>query len=219
MRPFITITFFLFLSQLTFGQDRQYLQQIHDSANKLVASFWGQRNFDRYIRLDRERSRYFGRQTDMRASFQKSINFYPNSYRFDYYVVHPAFRGDTARIEFTLDSTGGLQVLSGPEGLYQPGELDSLITIPKTRAIASAKDSGLIKGKGKWKITLEWVETDPMTLDLKPNSTLQQFVQGHYCWAVTSTFKEPYREGCFVYSKRIYYFDVVSGRFVTKKDI
>ena len=155
----------------------------------------------------------------MRASFDKEINFTPNSFRFDYIVVHPAFRGDIAHIEFTLDSTGKLEVGFHPEGLYQPGDLNNLKTITKAQAIASAKDSGLIKGKGKWKVTLGWIETDPSELDLKPNSTLQQFIQGHYCWVVTSTFNRPYREGCFVYSTRVYCFDIITGKFIDKKDI
>ena len=219
MRHLITISFLLIFSSSTLGQDTQYLKSIRDTADKLVSSFWGQDNFKKYIKLDKENSRYFGRETNMRASFNKKLNFSPNSFKFKYFVIHPTFHGDTARIEFTIDSTGKLEIFYHPEGLYQPGDLNLLKTITKARAIEKAKSLGLTKGKSKWTVSLEWIETDPATLDLKPNSTLQDFIQGHYCWAVKSTLKKEYREGCFIYSYRVFYIDIISGNLIDKKDI
>ena len=219
MRHITIILLLLFYSTLSFGQDKEYLQQIRDTAAKLVISFWGQDNFDKFIKLDKKKSRYFGRETNMRAAFDKDINFNPNSFRLHYNVIHPVFRGDTAQIDFTLDSTGKLQIFFQPQGLYQPGDLNSLKTISKAQAISKAKDLGLTKGKAKWTVSLEWVETDPATLDLKPNSTLQDFIQGHYCWSVKSTLTKAYREGCFVYTYQVYYIDITSGKIIDKKEI
>jgi hypothetical protein len=209
----------LLSSIFSIGQDRQYLQLIKDTADKLVISFWGQDNFAKYIKLDKKKSKYFGRETNMRASFDKDINFNPNSFRFHYDVIHPAFRGDTAQIDFTLDSTGKLQIFYQPEGLYQPGDLNKLRTISKLQAIEKAKSFGLTKGKTKWTLSLEWIETDPATLDLKPNSSLQDFIKGNYCWAVKSTLSKVYRDGCFVYTYRVFYIDIISGALVNKKDM
>ena len=219
MRHFIIISLLLFSSIFSFGQDRQYLKIIRDTADKLVASFWGQDNFDKFIKLDKEKSKYFGPETNMRASFNKNINFNPNSFRFHYNVIHPAFRGDTAKIDFTLDSTGKLEIFFQPLGLYQPGDLNLLKTISKSQAIEKAKTLGLTKGKAQWTISLEWIETDPSTLNLKPNSTLQDFIKGHYCWAVKSTLTKIYSEGCFVYTYRVFYIDIISGNLIDKKDI
>ena len=219
MRHITIILLLIISSTLSFGQDKQYLQLIKDTADKLVISFWGQNNFDKYIKLDKTKSKYFGRETNMRASFDKEINFNPNSFRLHYKVIHPAFRGDTAQIDFTLDSTGKLEIFFQPKGLYKPGDLNLLKTISKSQAIEKAKASGLAKGKSKWTVSLEWIETDPATLDLKPNSTLQDFIKGHYCWAVKSTLTKAYHDGCFVYTYRVFYIDIISGDIIDKKDI
>lgn len=192
---------------------------MHDTADKLVASFWGKENFQKYIKLDKENSRYFGIKSNMKSSFNSNPNFNPNSFKFKYNVFHSAFHGDTARIEFTLDSTGKLEIFFQPKGLYQPGNLDSLKTISQKEAIVIAKKLGLAKGKGKWTTSIEWKETDPTTLNLKPNSTLLDFIKGHFTWAVKSTLEKNYSKGCFTYKKQVYYIDIVTGNLIDKEDI
>lgn len=221
MGRFIIISLLLTLTLFANGQDELYLKQMQDTADKLVASFWGQDNFDRYIKLDKENSTFlvWGKMWEKRSKFNQPLNFRPNFFHYKYLVVHPAFHGDTARISFYIDSTRKLQIGFQPEGLYQPSDLNNLKTINQATAIATAKKLGLPKGKGQWYVSLQWNEIDHSTLDLKPNSTLQDFIKGHYVWAVKSTLNKSYQNGCYYYNKRVFYIDLVTGKLIGKGDV
>jgi hypothetical protein len=220
-RVSLILTALLFVAQFSLGQNPKYLQHIQDTADKLVASFWGQQNFINYIKLDKKKSTYliWGKMWDKRCQFDTPLNFTPNFFHYNYYVNHPAFHGDTARIEFYLDSTGKLEIGLSNEGLFQPGNLDKLKTIDKATAMSKAKEYGLPPGKGKWSVSLQWNTTPPETLNLKPNSTLQDYIQGKYVWAVKSIMEKDYRNGCFYFNKRIHYIDLVTGKLIFEADV
>jgi hypothetical protein len=213
------ILFLILLYIPSFGQDLEWTKQIRDTADKIVISFWGDSNFKNYIHFDSINSRCWGTKPFESENFTSPIAFKANSYRLNYFVLHPAFRGDTAKIMFNLDSNKQFQIFFHPDGLYQPKDLNSLKTITKKKAIEIAKKNGLTNYRNEYDVTLVWVETDPSTLDLNDNSTLQDFIQGHYCWAVESKMKEEYRKGCFVFSTTVYCIDIITGKIIEKKEI
>jgi hypothetical protein len=206
---------------LSYGQDLDYIKAIQRKADSLVASFWGQENFDKYIHLDKTRSEYlvFGKMWEKECRFNKALTFSPNKFLYRYKVIHPIFRGDTASIEFYLDSLGKLEVGFTKIVFFQGGNLDKLKSLTKEQAIQKAKTLGLDKGQSKWTVSLSWQETDPMTLDLKENSTLKEFIQGHFTWDVKATLDKSYRDGCFFYNKRVYSIDIFTGELISKSDV
>ena len=104
-------------------------------------------------------------------------------------------------------------------GFFQGGNLDTLNSLTKEQAIQKAKELGLEKGQGKWTVSLSWQETDPMTLNLKDNSTLKEYIRGHFTWDVKSTLEKSYRDGCFYYNKIVYSIDIFTGQLISKGDI
>jgi hypothetical protein len=208
-------------SFFSYGQDINYIKSIQQKADGLVISFWGQDNFEKYIHLDKTRSEYlvFGNMWEKQCKFNDKLTFSPNTFLYRYKVIHPVFRGDTANIEFYLDSLGNLEVGFTKIGFFQGGNLDKLKTLTKEQAIQKAKVLGLEKGQGKWTVSLSWQETDPTTLDLKENSTLREFIQGHFTWDVKATLDKSYRDGCFFYNKRVYSIDVFTGQLISKSDV
>lgn len=220
MGRILFILLFTFCWTLARGQDFNHIKANQQKADSLVASFWGQTNFDKYIHLDKKRSEYlvFGNMWEKECRFTSKLTFSPNMYLYRYKVIHPIFHGDTAHIEFYLDSLGKLMIGFHPSGLFQGGDLDTLKTLTKQQAIQKAKEFGLEKGQGKWTVSLGWQETDPMTLNLKENSTLKEFIQGHFTWNVKATLDKSYRDGCFFYNKRVYSIDILTGKLIAKSD-
>ena len=206
---------------LSYGQDNNHIKTIHRKADSLVASFWGQENFDKYIHLDKTRSEYlvFGKMWEKKCRFNSKLTFQPNTYSYEYKVIHPIFRGDTAIVEFYLDSLGMLMIGFHPSGFFQGGNLDKLTSLTKEQAIQKAKTLGLDKGQGKWTVSLSWQETDPMTLNLKENSTLKDYIRGHFTWDVKATLDKSYRNGCFFYNKRVYSIDIFNGQLIVESDV
>ena len=221
MRRILYILIISLCWNLSYGQDLNHIRTIQQKADSLVASFWGRENFDKYIQLDKTRSEYllFGKMWEKQSRFNKKLTFSPNMYLYRYKVIHPIFRGDTASIEFYLDSLGKLEIGFTKIGFFQGGNLDRLKTITKKRAIQIAKELGLDNGQSKWTVSLSWQETDPTTLDLKENSTLKEFIQGHFTWDVKATLDKSYHDGCFFYNKRVYSIDIFSGQLISKSDV
>jgi hypothetical protein len=221
MRRILCILIFCFCWTLSKGQDFNHIRKIQQRADSLVSSFWGKTNFAKYIHLDKTRSEYlvFGHMWEKKCQFNSKLTFSPNTYLYRYTVIHSAFHGDTAHIEFYLDSFGNLMVGFHPSGLFQGGDLDALRTLTKEQAIQAAKKSGLDKGKEQWTVSLSWQETDPTTLDLKQKSTLKELIQGHFVWNVIAILDKSYRDGCFFYNKRVYSIDILTGKLISKTDI
>jgi hypothetical protein len=221
MGRILQILILCFCWTFSFGQDLIHIAAIQKKADSLVASFWGQKNFDKYIHLDKNRSEYlvFGHMWEKECKFNKKLTFSPNTYLYRYKVIHPIFHGDTPQIEFYLDSLGKLMVGFDPSGFFQGGYLDTLKTLTKQQAIQKAKELGLDKGQGKWTVSLSWQETDPMTLNLKDNSTLKEFIQGNFTWDVKATLDKSYRDGCFFYNKRVYSIDIFTGQLIAKSEV
>jgi hypothetical protein len=221
MRRILQILILCFCWTFSFGQNLNHIAKIQKEADSLVALFWGQKNFDKYIHLDKNRSKFlvFGGMWEKEFKLKLKLTFSPNTYLYKYTVIHPIFHGDTADIEFYLDSIGKLMVGFHPSGLFQGGYLDSLKTLTKQQAIQKAKEFGLDKGQGKWTVSLSWREIEPVTLNLKENSTLKEFIQGHYTWDVKATLDKSYREGCFFYNKRVYSIDIFTGELIAKSDV
>jgi len=220
MGRILHILIFCFCWTFCNGQNSNHIKLVQQKADSLVVSFWGQNNFDKYIHIDKRRSQYlvFGHMWEKECRFNSKLTFSPNTYLFNYKVIHPNFRGDTAQIEFYLDSLGKLMVGFTKIGFFQGGNLDTLKSLTKNQAIQKAKELGLEKGQGNWTVSLSWQETDPMTLNLKENSTLKEYIRGHFTWDVKSTLDKSYRDGCFYYNKRVYSIDIFTGQLISKGD-
>jgi fido (protein-threonine AMPylation protein) len=221
MLRILYILIICFCWTFSYGQNTNHIKNIQQKADSLVSSFWGQDNFQKYIHLDKTRSEYlvFGKMWEKQCKFNSKLTFSPNKFLFRYKVIHPVFQGDTAHVEFYLDSLGKLEVGFTKIGFFQGSNLDTLKTLTKEQAIKRAKELGLDKGQDKWTVTLSWQETDPMTLDLKENSTLKEFIQGHFTWNIKATLDKSYRDGCFYYNKRVYSIDILTGKLIAKSDV
>ena len=187
-------------------------------ADSIVASHWGKTNFHKYIRLDSSISQYLvhGDFWDKQCSFNSKLTFEPNTCRYRYWVIHPAFRGDTAKIEFYLDKDGEF-LFDDAEGLLSFGNLDKVKTLTKEQAIQKAIAYSQNNKKdfrggvhGEWTVTLHWHQS----VIIKGNFPYNEPFKGHFCWDVKADLDEPRREGCSAFNKRTFMIDIFNGELV-----
>lgn len=195
-------------------------------ADSIVASYWGKTNFHKYIQLDSSISQYlvYGPHLwEKECPFNSKLTFKPNTCRYRYWVIHPAFGGDTARIEFYLDKEGKF-FMGGADGLISCGDLNTVKILTKEQAIqkvtAYLKDgaggTGFrngVKGggvHGEWTVTLKWHHS----VKYNGNYVFDELIKGHFTWDVKADLDAPYSEGCSSFNKRTYGIDIFSGKLV-----
>ena len=223
MRPSIILLSFLLSSCFSFGQSSNDTTTFRTLADKIIIAFWGQNNFNKYIHFENNYEKSITESVD---SFTKS-SFKPEFFKFKYFALHPAFHGDTARIEFELDSIGKLQLGLLPQGLYQVGNLDSLKLLNQNKAVALAKTHHyLSRVKNIQRITLEWHSTEPDSMDSRLDSILarcatgqykaprQSYTNGVYAWAIHSTLKKEYWYNGMYFSENVCYINSITGKWL-----
>jgi hypothetical protein len=213
----ILFVLIIFLTLKATGQDAVPFKQILDSANVLVKQFYGQYNFTKYIKFDPNKGKLLGDSVRQIVGFNDEPDFTIKKYEFHYYLTHKIFGKDTARISFILERHGQLLLDEHNEGLFHHYNLDTLTSISKSKAIAIAKQNNLPAGKEKWKVELRWYEIDPMTLKLNDDWEYTDFIKGYFTWAVQSTL-ETFQIGCFRYSKKVAYIDILTGKLIEIKN-
>lgn len=204
MRCILLIHIFCFCWILSSGQNLKHIASIQKKADSLVASFWGQSNFNKCIQLDKTRSRYLvlGKMWEKECLFNSRLTFSPNTFLYRYKVIHPVFHGDTAQIEFYLDNSGKL--IFNSIGLLKCGNLDSLKTLTKKQAIQKAKEYGL--KSEECSVSLSWQES---FIDKDPST------QGNFTWKVKAALEQSHREGCSFYNKQAYAIDIFTGKLIS----
>lgn len=183
-------------------------------ADSVVTSYWGQSNFHRYIRLNKPESQYlvWGNRKEKQCSFDSRLTFMPNTGRYQYQVIHPAFRGDTADIDLYIDKKG--ELIWEADGLFSFGDLDTVKTLTKEQAIQKVKELKNLAGirMGNCTVTLKfhharYREGDRIFINDDP-------IKGNFTWEVKTELEKGYSGGCSYYNRRTYSIDIISGKLV-----
>lgn len=207
MKIKFAITIALLLFQYSINAQIQSLHDIHNKADSLVKKYWGINNFNKFIKLDKEASQYhvLNNHWDKSSSFNHSLDFNPNVFRYKYKVNHPIFDSLEYPIQFLLDSLGELMVGFNPKGLIKFKNLDSIKTTSNKEAIAIAYNTKLFINNRKLNTELVWYASDEFP-----------FWSG-YVWIVKSFYNKPQHEGCYRYDFDAILIDLLTGNIVEKR--
>jgi hypothetical protein len=157
---------FVFLPLIVFAQESADLYPHHDNADRIVAFFLGDEVFQRYVKLDKQKSKY----TTPRSGF------------FQYNFRHPKFSGETFIIAFTLDSSG--QFVPGKEthGLIRITSISDSTWTAARQALRICRDQGhRIK---KRSLRLAWDTTDVSYDFFEKTKNYRDIVPGEMVWKV-----------------------------------
>lgn len=188
---------------------------MQQKADSVITSYWGNSNLQKYIQPDKKLSLYCtdNRKREKRCYFNSRLTFMPDYGWYRYKVIHPAFRGDTAKIELYIDKKGAL--IWEAIGLVSIGDLDTVTTLTKEQAIQKVKElknlSG-IKMQGEWTVSLKFHRSrardgDRVFVNDDP-------IKGNYTWDVKTELEQGYGGGCSYFNRRSYSIDIFSGKLV-----
>jgi hypothetical protein len=145
----------MFLSSPGFCQNPEQIQY-QEKADSIVSFFLGSEIFQRYVKLDLNKSEYRSSENVRKNDFTTRPTFIPDSFFFHYNFRHPKFSGETFVITFTLDSAGQFIPGKSTRGIIRIESDDATWTTGR-QAIAISKDVG--KNVKKRTLRLVWEST------------------------------------------------------------
>ena len=138
----------------------------YDNADRIVVFFLGDDIFQRYVKLDRKKSK-----------FSPSSSSY-----FQYNFRHPKFSGKTFVIAFTLDSTGQFVPGDDTRGIVRLTSVIDLTWITARQALSLSRDKGhRIK---KRSLRLAWDPTNVSYDIFQKTGDIRDIVTGDMVWKV-----------------------------------
>ena len=157
---------FLFLPMLLLAAHQPPRNAHQFRADSIIAYFLGEEIFQRYVKLNTEKSKLIK----------------PNAHFYQYDFRHPKFSGETFVIAFTLDSAGQFVPGKETQGLVHIPSLNDSAWITRQQALNICRGRGQrIKKKS---LRLAWDQTGVSYQTFQKTNDFRDIVPGNIVWKV-----------------------------------